>query len=112
MSEVIIDITALANDILSSFKESIGEAWEKLTKEDLDIIKAAAIDAAKLHYESMSDPSADLETEIKIVNATLANMSIAIYLPIKKVFWASVQRAATFALQVLTKAATAALLAL
>ncbi len=104
-----MDVTKLRNDIIASFKESIGEAWKDLSTADKKILEECAKDAAKLHFKSLTDKSPELDIEIKIVNASLSNLTVANRFNIKKVFWQSVQRAATLALSFLMKAALASL---
>lgn len=98
----------LQDDIISSFKDSIGTAWDKLSKEDMVLLRELAKDAADLHLQYITNPSECIDMEITIINASLMNLTVAKYFCVKKVFWASVKRAATLALSVLMRAALAA----
>jgi len=102
------ELSKLKEDILDSFKSLVGDAWEQMKESDHRILKDAAQDAALLHLKSLHE-CCDLSREIRIVNATLLNLSIAKTLPVAKVFWRSVERAATLILSTLVKAGISAL---
>ena len=103
-----MDTKKLQDGIIAEFKKGVDDAWDKMTKEDMDLLKDLAKDAAKLQLKSLTSDE-DLKKEIKIVNASLLNLTIAKYFPVKKVFWGSVKEAASFALSILMKAAAAAI---
>ena len=106
MSEELI---VFKDTIIENFKVQIGPAWEKLTKEDKDLLEGLAKDAAKLHWDNLCGK--EVGNEVKVVNASLMNLTIAKYLPVKNAFWKAVERAATVALTVLIRAALGAVVA-
>jgi len=105
-----VNVAELTEQIKEDFFALIGETKDKLTKEDLKLLQEAAEDGADLAVRKLAGAE-DLEQEVFVVNATIANLSIANYLPVKNVFWNSVQRAATVVLSTLVKAAVTAAVA-
>ena len=105
MSEEVSD---LKDEIVNNFLEHVGEAKDKFTNMDMNLLKELAADSAKLYYKSLTGDKS-VEQEIKIVNASLLNLSIATYFPVKNIFWLSVQLAGTILLSALIKAALAAI---
>lgn len=99
------------DEITQNFKEFVGDAWEKMTEIDKKLLADLAKDAAKLHLKNLTSGTDDLKREIIIINASLLNLTIATYMPVKKVFWQAVERAATLAISVLTKVAIGAIVA-
>lgn len=104
-----VDLSKLRDSIVESFKDNIGQQWEKMTTEDVGLLKTLAEDAASLHLKNLLSDDKKLVAELRVVNASLLNMTVAKYLPIQKVFWSSLERAATLTLSVLIKAALAAI---
>jgi hypothetical protein len=102
-----VNLSKLEQEIQGNLKEFMGSAWDSLTKKDLELLKSCASDAAKLQIRALSDNSDSLQQEIKIVNATLGNITVAKYFPIKKIFWETVRRVATVAISILIKSAIA-----
>lgn len=106
------DVARLRAQIVENFQEHIGEAWEKMTNRDKKLLQDLAKDAAELHFRNLTSGTEELEREIKIVNASLLNFTIAKYFPMKAIFWQSVERAATIALSSLMKVALGAVAAI
>lgn len=106
------DLEQFRADITQNFKDFVGEAWEKMTEIDKRLLADLAKDAAQLHLKNLTSGTDELKHEIIIVNASLLNLTIATYMPVKKVFWQAVERAATLAASVLTKVAIGAIVAI
>lgn len=106
------ELTKFGDEIIANFKQFVGDAWEKIGKEDMDLLKALARDAAMLHFKNLINQDPKLDVEIQIVNASLLNLGLAHYFPVKKtfvsLFWQSVERAATMLVSALVTAAIAA----
>jgi|SRR3990172_503806 len=101
------DIQKLKNEIIENFVLHIGDAWKKASEHDKKLLEQCAKDAAKLHFKTLTSKE-DLRKEILIVNASLANLSVAIYIQVNKIFWESVMRAATIVLTTFIRSAIAA----
>jgi len=104
-----LNVSKLQAEIIQDFLLHIGPAKDEMTKEDLELIKLVAKDAATLTVKSLA--GADTKTEIEIVNATIVNLTIAKYFPVKDIFWTAVQRAGITLIASLVKAAISAAVA-
>jgi len=106
MTKIPLDVSNLQKQIIDGFMAQIGEAQKNLSELDKAMVKQVATDAAKLQARSVLKGE-DVSKEIKIVNATLLNLTVAAYMPVKTAFWNAVQNAATVLTSVLVKAAMA-----
>lgn len=99
----------LSEEIIDIFRETVGNAWDRMSKDDVETLKQCAKDAAKLHAKQLTEPDPALTKEIQIVNASLTNLTVANIFHVRRVFWESVQRAAALSLSVLVKTALTAI---
>ena len=105
-----MDVKNLQDQIIEDFLAHIGDVQNELTDNDRELLKAVAKDAAELTIKVLKGDS-DAEAELKIVNATIINLTIAKYFPVKDIFWTAVQRAGTVLLSALVRAAISAAVA-
>jgi hypothetical protein len=75
----------LGKDIMDIFKGKIGSAWESFSERDKALAERAAKRFAQLTFKKMT--GADVEEDIMVVEATLANLSYIETERALKVFW-------------------------
>jgi hypothetical protein len=104
------NLDKVKQEIITNFKDMIGKAWDTLSKKDKELLELCAKDAARLQFRGMMS-NEDLNREIRIVNASLANLTVAKTMSIQRVFWLSMERAGKTLLTVVVRAAMASLMA-
>ena len=102
------ELTRLKDEILESFKQQVGAEWDKMVDQDKSLLEDLAKDAARLHVKALTSDS-DIDKELAIVNASLANMGVARILPAQKAFWNAVENALVKIAATLVRAAIAAI---
>lgn len=104
-----MDWEKLRDEIIANFHDYIGDAVDELTKADTLLLEQLATDAAKLTLMQLTGQP-DIDREVAVVNASLANLSVAKYFKVQTIFWLAVKRAGEILISSLVKVALAAII--
>lgn len=90
------ELEATAKQIMDNFLKTLGDNAKSLTAKDKELVSLAAKDAANLAVKALTGKNFD--AEIRIVKATLLNITCAKTIAIERAFWLSVESAAKTAI--------------